>query len=342
MERGRFERMSRIPALRTFALAATVALLLSTGVAAATGDSDLDGIPDDVEAATARNVVVHDSPGGFVIRSRSQGAPLEDAYEVGYSDGTLTVEYFPKASESQSVSYQLEFRRILEVYSDGGEWKEAGRFDIPADYSGVLESEVPTVDGETAIVYTMTTVSGMFTVTLRSVPRFALVTGDRLLSPMEMKVDVEIRGWTYTRSDSRLALQVEINSTSLPRVDESSDDERAGWATDEAAVTVASGANSLFFSWDKTATVDGVATPVEVTPLEPSGGRYEMNFVYGRGAVIVHDPKVGAVSNAFWSIWSQPRSTPPAFDAAFYVIGIGVAAGLVGTTVLLRRRRRED
>jgi hypothetical protein len=330
------------PALRTFALVATAALLLSTGVAAASGDSDRDGIPDDVETSTSRSVIVHDSPGSFVIRSRSVGAALDDAYQVGYSEGKFTVEYFPDASGSESISYQLEFRRILEVYSESGEWKEAGRFDIPSDYAEVRESEVLTRDGETAIVYAMTNASGVFTVTVASTHRFARLPGDRLLSPMEVKADIEFRGWTYTRSDSRLALQVEINSSALPRVDETSEDERAGWATDEAAVTVASGSNSLFFSWDAAATVDGVSTPVEATPLEPSGSGYEMMFVYGRGAVIVHDPKVGAVSNAFWSIWFQPRTTPPAFDATFYIVGIGAAAGVVGATVFLRRRRRTE
>ncbi len=335
--------MALTPALRTFALVATAALLLSTGVAAASSDSDRDGIPDDVETSTSRSVIVHDSPGSFVIRSRSVGAAVDDAYEVGYSGGKFTLAYFPDASGSASVSYQLEFRRVLEVYSENGEWKEAGRFDIPSDYAGVRESEVPTQDGETAIVYAMTNASGMLSVTVASTHRFALLPGDRLLSPMEAKVDIEIRNWTYTGpSDSRLALQVEINSTSLPTMNETSDDERAGWATGEAAVTVASGSSSLFFSWDTSATVDGVSTPVEATPLEPSGSGYEMMFVYGRGAVIVHDPKVGAVSHAFWSIWSRERPTVPAFDATLYVIGIGAAAGLVGATALLRRRRRAE
>ncbi len=335
--------MALTQTLRTFALVATAALLLSAGVAAASGDSDGDGIQDDVETATARSVVVHDSPGGFVIRSRSQGAAVDDAYQVGYSGGKFTVAYFPDAAGSESVSYDLEFRRILEVYWEDGEWKEAGRFDIPSDYADVTESEVPTKDGETAIVYSMTNASGIFKVTLGCTHRFARLSGDRLLSPMEVKVDIEIRGWTYTPGlDSRLALKVEINSTSIPTMDETSADERAGWATDESAVTVASGSNSLFFSWDTAATVDGVSTPIEATPLEPSNSGYEMMFVYGRGAVIVHDPKVGAVSNAFWSIWGQPWTTPPAFDTTFYIVGIGAAAGVVGATVLLRRRRREE
>jgi len=334
--------VSTLPALRTLALLAAIAVLLSSGAARASGDADGDGIPDDVEAATARNVFVHDSPAGFQMESRSVGAVRDDAIQVGYTDGKFTVAYFPNATGAKTLSYQLEFRGILEVYQENGEWKEWSRHDISMDSATVRQSEVRTLDGEREVLYSVSSLSDNVTITLGSVTRFARIAGDRLLSPMEVKVDIAIRGWTYERSDSRLAVQVEISGTSPPRTDETSDDESAGWATDEASVRVASGPDSLFFAWDKTATVDNVSRPVEVTPLEPSGGGYEMRFMYARGDVIVHDPKVGAVSSAFWSIWSRQTPTAPAFDATFYILGIGVAAGLIGITVLLRRRRHEE
>jgi hypothetical protein len=333
--------VSSLHALRAFALLAGAAVLLSSGVVRAAGDADGDGIPDDVEAATARNVFAHDAPGGFLIRSRSIGAVQDDAIEFGYTDGKFTVAYFASATGPQTVSYQLEFRRILEVYRENGEWKESRRYDISMDSAKMRHSEVRTRDGETEVLYTVSTASGNLTVTVGSVNRFARIAGNRLLSPMEVKVDIAISGWVYARNDSRLALQVEVNGTSLPRVNETSDDEAAGWATDEAAVTVDSGPDSVFFAWDKAAIVDNVTRPVEVTRLEPNSNGYEMRFIYERGATIVHDPKVGAVSNAFWSIWSLSKQPVPAFDATFYIIGIGVAAGLVGLTVLLRRRRRD-
>jgi len=333
--------VSSLLAMRRFAFLAATALLVSPMLAAASGDSDGDGIPDDLEASTARNVYVHESPTGFAIRSRSISAVPEDAVAIAFSDGRFTVEYFPSSSGPATVSYQLEFRRILEVYRENGVWKEEDRSDLSWDYSSVRESEVRTTDGEHEVVYEVTSASGTVTVTVGSTNRFARVGGDRLLSPMEVTVDVVIQGWNYSRLDSRIALQVEINGTGMPRVDDTSDDETAGWASNEASVKVSSGGDSLF-SWDRTATVDGVSSPVDATPLEPSGGGREMNFVYGRGNVIVHDAKVGAVSNAFWSIWSHPRTTAPAFDATIYVLGIGVAAGLVGVTVFLRRRRRVE
>lgn len=334
--------MSSLLAMRRFALLAAAALLVSPILAAASGDSDGDGIPDDLEASTARNVLVHESTTGFSIRSRSIGAVPEDAFAIVFSEGKFTVEYFPVSSAPATVSYRLEFRRILELYLDNGEWKEENRSDLSWDSSRVRASEVRTTDGENEVLYSVTSASGIVTITVGSTSRFARVGGDRLLSPMEVTVDVQITGYNYSRADSRLALQVEVNSTGVPRVDDTSEDETAGWATNEASVKVSSGQDSLFFAWDRKATVDGASSPIDVTPLERSSGGLEMSFVYGRGNVIVHDPKIGAVSNAFWSIWSHPRTTTPAFDAPLYVLGIAVAAGLIGVTVFLRRRRRVE
>ncbi|TLZ55248.1 MAG: hypothetical protein E6K17_06190 [Methanobacteriota archaeon] len=339
---GRPDEVSSLLAMRRFALLAAATLLVSPMLAMASGDSDGDGIPDDLEAATARNVFVQGSSSGFVIRSRSIGASPEDAFAIAFSDGNFTVQYFPISSGQATVSYQLAFRRILEVYLENGEWKEENRTELSWNYASARQSEVRTTDGETEVLYSVTSASRTVTVTVGSTNRFARVGGNRLLSPMEVTVDVLIRGWNYTRANSQLALQVEINGTGVPRVDETSDDETAGWAMNESSVKVSSLQDSLFFAWDRMATVDGVPTPVDTTPLEPSPDGVGMSFVYGRGNVIVHDPKIGAVSNAFWSIWSRPTTTAPAFDATIYVLGIAVAAGLVGVTVFLRRRRRTE
>src|SRR5207245_1769044 len=134
---GRPDEVSSLLAMRRFALLAAATLLISPMLAMASGDSDGDGIPDDLEAATARNLFVHGTPTGFMIRSRSIGAIPEDAFAIAFSDGNFTVEYFPVSSEQATVSYQLAFRRILEVYQESGEWKEENRTDLSWDYASV-------------------------------------------------------------------------------------------------------------------------------------------------------------------------------------------------------------
>src|SRR2546428_10502222 len=70
------------PLLIAFAASASLALVLASSVAVAqSGDSDRDGVPDDIENATQRNVVAVAAGDLFVIQSRLASAPYEDQFE---------------------------------------------------------------------------------------------------------------------------------------------------------------------------------------------------------------------------------------------------------------------
>src|SRR5437870_13580551 len=78
----------------------------------AESDSDGDGIPDSVEAATQRNVVAASAGDEFSIASRLASAPFSDQFQVSYEAGTFFVSY-QRARGSHS-SYQLELRNLAE------------------------------------------------------------------------------------------------------------------------------------------------------------------------------------------------------------------------------------
>ena len=323
-----------------FAVLGTAALVFASGLAAAVSDADGDGIPDDLEASTARNVLTHSAPESFVVRSRSVGAPQDDAFEVSYARGEFTVGYSPKSFGPDSVSYTMAFSRIVEFYLDANAgWVVVQQVDLESEYAEVRATDATTLDGEREVVFSVETQSGLFTVTLGATERFARTTGG-LISPMEVKVDLAIRNWAWVRSDTRLGLRVDFNTTDRARAEATSEDEARGWAADESQVNVTAGNDSLFFSWARTAMADGMSVPVESTPLEPRTGGYEMYLVYPHADAIAHDPKIGAVSEAFWSIWSEPRTPPIQADLTVYLVGLGVVAALVAATVLLVRRRR--
>ncbi len=330
--------MSSHRVLRAFALLGAAAFALST-LAVAVGAADGDGIPDDLEARTARNVVTHGASDSFFIRSKSIGASQDDVFEISFADGAFTVSYARLAGGSDTVSYRLEFKRISEVRGDGGQTEVVQTMDIPSYYA-VQAWQATTRDGEPEFGFTATTLGGILRVRIGATERFAQVDGG-LVSPAQAKVDIEITGWPWQADDSRLQLDLEIvPSGGVPRVENESDDMGHGWASDESEVNVTSNGDTAYFSWVKTATVDGVRKPVTATPLEASGEGYEMSFLYERGNVIRHDPKMGVLSAAFWSIWNQPE--PPALraDLALYALGIALVAGAVGATALAVRRRR--
>lgn len=338
----------------TFRLFAVIgaALFFASSLAVAT-DSDGDGIADDVEAYTARNMVAHETGDSFFIRSRSVGAAQDDVFEVSYARGEFAVSYAPRASAPESVWsvwYHLEFRRLVEYTRDeNGELREISgtERDLTTEPAKVTIQNTTTLDGERQtrfkVEFLPTTAPGLLTVTVGASERFAKVDGG-LVTPAEAKVDIEIRGWPFSQGATNLGVDVEMYTdvAVVPRVEDRSLDEDRGWASAEEQVNVTRDRNTAFFSWADTALVDGLSRPVQTTPLETSGEGYEFALVYDRGAVIVHDPKMGVESTALWSIWYEERPGVLRADPAMYVVGLAAIASVVAASVLIRRRRRKE
>ena len=338
-------------AFRTFAVVG-VALFVASSLAVAT-DSDSDGIPDDVEAYTARNMVAGDTGSSFFIRSRSVGAAQDDVFEVSYSGGEFSVSYAPGPSSQETVWYRIEFRRLQEYApEDGGGLKETGtRMDLTPENATVTMSNATTADGERQVRFRITYATnppGLFTVTVGASERFSKVDGG-LVSPVEAKVDLGIHGWSWSSEATVLGLEVDVyaDGATVPVVDDRSGDEEHGWASDERQVNVTRVGDTAFFSWASTALVDGVSRPVQATPLEPRGEGYDLSLLYERPAgaassTIVHDPKMGVESSALWSAWNQERPAVLSPDLALYALGVGAIAAVVAATVLVRRRRKAE
>src|SRR2546428_6968854 len=80
--------------LIVFAASASVALVLASSVAVAqSGDSDGDGVPDDIENATQRNVVAVAAGDSFDIPSRLPTPPSEDQFQGVYQAGPFQWAY---------------------------------------------------------------------------------------------------------------------------------------------------------------------------------------------------------------------------------------------------------
>src|SRR3989442_14511402 len=106
------------PLLVAFAASASLALVLASSVAVAqSGDSDHDGVPDDIENATQRNVVAVAAGDEFDISSRLASAPYEDQFEVFYKAGNFVVIYARAAGGERS--YTLELRDRVQWIDNG-------------------------------------------------------------------------------------------------------------------------------------------------------------------------------------------------------------------------------
>ncbi len=145
--------------------------------------------------------------------------------------------------------------------------------------------------GFTEYVINATTVDGVFTMVFTITETFTQSNG-MILKPTGIKIDYIIDGFNYMSNTSRLALDSKVESSYKVEHSEDSPDEENEFATNEAAIKT-SGQDTAYFSWVKTAEVDGNTTDVGVVVREASENSQELYFVYERGDLIIHDPTIG-------------------------------------------------
>src|SRR5207237_9461646 len=96
--------------------ALAVVLASSLAVADGTTDSDGDGVPDDLEAATQRTVAVSTAGDEFNVSSHLGTAPEEDQFDLSYHAGTFDLWY--SQTGGIASSYELEVLNLI-AWKDG-------------------------------------------------------------------------------------------------------------------------------------------------------------------------------------------------------------------------------
>ncbi|HYU06597.1 MAG TPA: hypothetical protein VEM77_05410 [Thermoplasmata archaeon] len=340
--------------IRAFAATAACAMLLASAVAVvADTDSDGDGVPDLIEQATQRNDSVTVAGDEFNISSQLVNAPFQDRFELSYQSGKFRLYYERPGSSSY---YELELQNLVEWRDlngndriDPGDPSEVVVTTALGDvaFRGALVNRSRTDSSDGGVVNTLRIESrtGELVLTLTKAERFMRV-GNRVLTPMEVKLDISVNSQPATAGDS-LGLEWLLDTDQGVEWAQRSWDDEHGFADDEAAVNVTGGnpgrPASVFFAWSKTALAGSLPIPVGVTNIttEPT---YEIYMAYSlRGAIlpgpIVHDPVLGVHSVAYDGIVA--RSPELQGDVALYIGTLAAVAALVALTIVFAKRRRK-
>jgi len=342
------------PLLVAFAASASLALVLASSVAVAqSGDSDRDGVPDDIENATQRNVVAVAAGDEFNISSRLASAPYEDQFEVFYKAGNFSVIY-ERAGGGES-SYNLEFRNLIEwVDMNGNRSIEPSEIVNvtplgAAAFGGVpvTKMRMDNADGGVVNVFLVRSRSGDVRLNVTVAERFMRV-GSRVLTPMEVKLDLTVNR-VFVATNANLGLDLGIDTGDRWAYADRSWDDLNGFAPDDAAISVTGrSANSparMFFSWSKSAFADGRQIPVTFSSAaDGNPNRSELYLAYPMGASqpsvkLVHDPVLGVDSAAYEGIIS--RQPPLQGDALVYGVSLAAMAVLIAGTIVFANRRRK-
>ncbi|MFW9895449.1 MAG: hypothetical protein ACFFD7_06570 [Candidatus Thorarchaeota archaeon] len=200
----------------------------------------------------------------------------------------------------------------------------------PVDYSLISISE----DSNLHYILLNTT-DGDFALHIYFVEEFVYV-DDTLISPTQVKIDIEITNFNYTEPDSQLALFSKLWSESIGYEErEVTEDEQEGYASDEREVCINNKEYTGIFSWKETALIDEIEMPVSTT-REIIGGDHEylekLFISYPRGNHIYHDPKIGI----YISLVQAPNLLIPIITTG----GIVSVVGIVTVTFVVMKKRR--
>ncbi len=321
-------------------------------------DDDGDEVDDSVEFWNGRNIEIEWGIDEFELESELRNGINKDeiSFEVEYKSTGFSIEN-KYETESNSGEYELEFKvvfyKLIEYVDNDADGMYNSSNDVtiqevplnsfqPIDYSSTTLSS-----GNILHYIIVNTTDGVFTAHVYFVEQYSLV-NNMTLTPFEAKIDIEINNFNYLNGGSQLALYTKLESEAEYEVNEDTDDEKNGYATNESSYVAAAVANGTagFFSWAKTAEVDDVTTDVLISSKEtddddPNEEKIYIN--YQRGTNIYHDPKIGMMGIARPVPTSRDSDDDDVDETALPIVEIAVITGvivLVGVIGLIYLKRK--
>jgi transcription antitermination factor NusA-like protein len=270
-------------------------------------DEDDDGIDDEFEELNKRSVSIEILENETEITSILKSGKNIDAiiYDIKYDENGFRLEFsYESDYDSGSIpelEFGIEFHEIVEYVdiNDNGIYES----DLDSliqnvklnDFSPVNYSLV-NITNETNLHYLrITTKDNNFTTHIYISEEFTVI-NDSIITPNQIKINIEINNFNFLNDSSQLALYTKLNSGLDFEDDGETEDEKEGYSFDEHGVTTTINKYTGFFSWKENATIDDISQEVLISMLEVD--EYDENeqkiyINYLRGDNIFHDPKVG-------------------------------------------------
>ena len=279
----------------------------------------------------------------FRIINESDNVDCEEEIEP---DGDKESENNIECCEcDESIIYELECEVIFRALYEFVDLNDNGVYDHEIDqfiedygiysFQPIVYTPLNISNNNTLHYVLINTTDGVFATHIYFVEEFVVV-NDTLITPTQVKIDIEITNYNYNDDSSQLALYTKLRAEEQYEEKEETEDEKKGYATDEKEVSIKSGAYLGIFSWKETAIVDGVEMDVLTSIIDEEEDQYRQKLFinYPRGNHIYHDPKIG-ISFIGLIEQSTPSLLPYILTGTIIsVIGVSIIA-----VVILRKRR---
>lgn len=284
-----------------------------------------------------RDVEVDMEPHRARIRSTVQDGDGDLDYDIQAANRlSIQMQYMAQGDGQQAdVQMTLAFKQMLEYEDANGNGEldptdeVLSTYDLEnATFDDLVHTDATASDGRMMHTITARTSDGVFAMVSRTTEtRTQTQSGD--LSPNLMKIDIEVQDYQWTRTTSRLALRLTVE-TQGPVTHVTDPAQREYMEEGEAGLEVADGEQTGFTTWVRTCQVDGASKQVRAQLYEDAEGT-SLYFNYEQGDAIVHDPKLGVTIPALELFDLMDRLLP-------YLAAMGAGAAVIGAAVLWRKR----
>ena len=297
------------------------------------------------DGSNDREVTVDATPTYVEMESQLESGGVEDSFKISVQVGTNGAEFqiefeSETAANETERQFEVRFDKLIEYIdvNDNDVYDDSVDTDVQTltldSFEPIAYTVENTANGPVHIIDVLTT-DGIFGARVYAVGDFTDVNGT-VIAPTQVKIDVFIRNFNFTESDSFLALKVELSSELETSIDDMTEDEEDGRAVDESAVDFLLTDVTGFFSWKETAEIDGVTQVVNSSIDEVTATESDIYLSYPQGDEIIHDPKIG-FENLLLSGSNQLPIPEFLVDNAL-PIAIGVAIVIIGAVAIVRRR----
>ena len=319
-------------------------------------DDDGDGVEDNVETENERQVQVEVQSSQVEIQSELKNGENKDKIEMSVKsedDGiAVQVQYKSEsASQESELQFKVQLRKLIEFVDKNGDGMYTPASE-PADekiQEYALKSFKPIeytapVDAANPIHYfKIQTIDGVFTAHFYISGEFSSV-NETIITPSQLKIDLEIKNFPYQSNDSQLALYTRLESENDYQEEATTENEADNIGSGEDSVETTVNNQVGYFSWAETALIDGVEKPVKTSPVATDDEMESENKIflnYPRGNLIYHDPTLGV-----YGVVKVPTSTDPGIlditaPSNYPLYGIVAVALVVGILVIVRIRKKQ-
>ena len=338
-----------------------------------------NGIPDQIESQQQRSIQVEldNSSKEVHIQSQSMYGNISNKIQFELNakeEVSMEFQYQSNTASGNQTNLQvsMEFKQLVEFIDNSTNPNNIMAGLNPGD------TILKTIDFSTinwTLNYSTTTISNqtLYTVSIigqingttiqfnfHLASSFIQINQNSILQPTAVKIDVIIKNYAYSSTNSQLALKTNFGSSMQSKQISNTTEDQIDHLTtkNESAVNFGNNQYGGFFSWANQLLVDGknmsvVTSPVMTDPEDSSGQTTMLYFSFPYGNVLVWDPKIGVAMSSLGinlnsTVFSQItfQSSPINNSQNTPVLGfilVVAALPIVGiATIYLRRIAKKD